>query len=106
MTDSMWALVYDRTKDTWEKSTGLRREQVERPRLDPSKDYRDGGKVLIRPKLAGFCGSDRGIWFRRAFKDMIYNSLDREQRDIRVIGHELLGEVVEVGPEAAREYGF
>lgn len=106
MKDSMWALVYDRTKDAWEKSKGLRREQVERPHLDPSRDYRDAAKVLIRPKLAGFCGSDRGIWFRRAFKDMIYGSLDAEKSNIRVIGHELLGEVVEVGPEAAREYGF
>jgi len=106
MADSMWALVYDRKKDPWERSKGLRREQVERPRLDPTKDYRDGAMVVIRPKLAGFCGSDRGIWFRRAFRDMIEGSLDQEHRDIRVIGHELLGEVVEVGPEAAREYGY
>ncbi|HME92430.1 MAG TPA: zinc-binding dehydrogenase [Myxococcaceae bacterium] len=106
MADSMWALVYDRKKDPWERSKGLRREQVERPRLDPTKDYRDGAMVVIRPKLAGFCGSDRGIWFRRAFRDMIEGSLDQEHRDIRVIGHELLGEVVEVGAEAAREYGY
>lgn len=106
MADSMWALVYDRKKDPWEQSKGLRREQVERPRLDPAKDYRDGSMVVIRPRLAGFCGSDRGIWFRRAFRDMIEGSLDNEHRDIRVIGHELFGEVVEVGAEAAREHGY
>jgi len=103
---TMWALVYDRAKDAWETSRGLRREEVERPRLDPDRDYRDGAQVLIRPRYAGFCGSDRGIWFRRAFGDMIQASLDREGRDVRVIGHELLGEVVEVGPEAARDYGY
>jgi len=62
--------------------------------------------VLVKPKLAGFCGSDRGIWYRRAFHDMIFNSLDNEKRDVRIIGHELLGEIVEVGPEAAREFGY
>ncbi len=103
---TMWALVYDRAKDAWETSRGLRREEVERPRLDPNRDYRDGAQVLIRPRYAGFCGSDRGIWFRRAFGDMIQGSLDREGRDVRIIGHELLGEVVEVGPEAARDYGY
>jgi threonine 3-dehydrogenase len=102
----MWALVYDREKDPWETSKGLRREQVPKPRLDPGKDYRDAGMAIIRPRLAGFCGSDRGIWFRRAFHDMISNSLDRESGDVRVIGHELLGEVVDVGAEAAREYGI
>ena len=27
--------------------------------------------VIVKPRFAGFCGSDRGIWFRRAFGDMI-----------------------------------
>ena len=106
MADSMWALVYDRKSDPWEQTKGLRPEQVERARIDIGKDYRDASMVLIKPKLAGFCGSDRGIWYRRAFHDMIFNSLDKERRDVRVIGHELLGEVVEVGPEAAREFGY
>src|SRR5712692_8120169 len=106
MADSMWALVYDRKSEPWESSTGLRREQVPRPRLDLTKDYRDTTMVLIKPKLAGFCGSDRGIWYRRAFRDMIYGSLDKEKSETRVIGHELLGQVVEVGAEASREFGF
>ena len=106
MLERMAALVYDRSKDPWASSRGLRRQEVERPTLDPARDYRDGGHVLIRPRFAGFCGSDRGIWFRRAFGDMIGGSLDAEGRGVRVIGHELLGEVVEVGPEAARDYGY
>lgn len=106
MRDAMWALVYDRSKDPWDRSRGLRLQQVERPRLDPAADYRDSAMVLVRPRFAGFCGSDRSIWFRRAFGEMILSSLDREGKDVRVIGHELLGEVVEAGPEATRDYGY
>jgi threonine 3-dehydrogenase len=102
----MWALVYDRKKDPWERSRGLRKEEVPRPALDVSGDYRDAGMVVVKPRFAGFCGSDRGIWFRRSFGDMILSSLDKEGRDVRVIGHELLGEVVEAGPEATRDHGF
>jgi threonine 3-dehydrogenase len=106
MRDSMWALTYNRKTDPWEKTTGLRRTEVVRPILDESKDYRDSGRVLIRTRYAGFCGSDRGIWFRRAFGDMILKSLDRDKKDVRVVGHELLGDVVSVGSMAAREYGL
>ena len=67
MRDSMWALTYDRTTDPWDKSTGMRRTEVERPTLDEAKNYTDSGMVMIRTRYAGFCGSDRGIWFRRAF---------------------------------------
>lgn len=106
MRDSMAALVYDRSRDPWQSSRGLRRQDVASPHLDPDRDYRDGAQVLVKPRFAGFCGSDRGIWFRRSFGDMIGSSLDAEGRDVRVIGHELLGEVIQVGPEAARDYGY
>jgi threonine 3-dehydrogenase len=102
----MWALTYDRKTDPWEKTTGLRRTEVPRPTLNEAKDYRDSHMVLIRTKFAGFCGSDRGIWFRRAFGDMIMKSLDRDKKDVRVVGHELFGEIVSVGSMAAREHGY
>ncbi len=102
----MWALVYDRAKDPWETSTGMRRERVACPRLDPAKDYRERAWVIVKPMFAGFCGSDRGIWFRRSFGGMISRSLDELGRDMLVMGHELLGEVVEVGTDAAREFGY
>jgi threonine 3-dehydrogenase len=102
----MQALVYDRTRDPWEQSKGLRAEDVSAPVLDEKHDYRDATMALVKPRFAGFCGSDRGIWFRRAFKEMIYESLDQESRDVRVIGHELFGEVVAVGQSAARELGL
>ena len=106
MTEIMRALTYDRVKDPWDTTTGLRLQSVRRPVLDIDRDYRDGGMVLVRPLLTGFCGSDRGIWHRRSFGDMIAVSLDGEGRDVRVMGHEFLGEIVEVGPEAVRDFGY
>ena len=106
MGQEMWALVYDRSRDPWASSRGLRKQRVPRPTLDVARDYRDAAMVVVKPRFAGFCGSDRGIWFRRSFGPMIAGSLDREGKDVRVIGHELLGEVVEAGPEATRDFGL
>lgn len=112
MTDSMRALVYDRAQDPWDTTRGLRMSDVPRVVLDERANYHDRSCVLIKPRFVGFCGSDRGIWFRRAFKDMICNSLDRESKrdrapkDRRVIGHELFGEVVAVGTDARRSHGL
>jgi threonine 3-dehydrogenase len=112
MPDSMRALVYDRARDPWESSRGLRMAEVPRASLDERADYHDRSRVLVRPEYVGFCGSDRGIWFRRAFKDMITGSLDRESklarapRDQRIIGHELYGEIVALGSEAKRAHGL
>ncbi|MEB2311172.1 MAG: zinc-binding dehydrogenase [Sorangiineae bacterium] len=109
---SMQALVYDRARDPWDSSRGLRMERLPAVTLDEREDHNDRSRVLIRPHYAGFCGSDRGIWFRRAFKDMIFDSLDQEAkqagqaRDRRVIGHEVFGEVIAVGSDAERTYGL
>ena len=104
--DTMSALTYDRSTDPWETSRGLRKLEVPRPVLDSRRDPRDGSCVIIRVLYAGFCGSDRGIWFRKAFREMIHGSLDQEQQDRRIIGHELLGEIVQVGHRAQSKYGF
>jgi threonine 3-dehydrogenase len=104
--DRMWALTYDRETDPWEKTVGLRKTEVERPSIDETRDYHDRASVLVRPIMTGFCGSDRGIWFRTAFKDMIFHSLDRDHRSTRIIGHELLGKIVALGADAKRSYGL
>ncbi|WP_438005570.1 zinc-binding dehydrogenase [Sorangium sp. So ce321] len=106
MSDTMWALTYDREKDPWESTVGLVKRQVERPTLDEGKDPRDRAGVLVQPIMTGFCGSDRGIWFRTAFKDMIFRSLERDRKSTRVVGHELLGRVVALGPDARRTFGL
>jgi threonine 3-dehydrogenase len=71
MAEKMRALVYDRAKEPWESTRGLKLEEIPRVTLDERADYHDRSRVLIKPKYVGFCGSDRSIWFRRAFKDMI-----------------------------------
>jgi threonine 3-dehydrogenase len=106
MSDSMQALTYRRDTDPWETTLGLRKSEVERPVIDESKDYHDRSSVLVKPMMTGFCGSDRGIWFRKAFKDMIFKSLDRDKTDTRIIGHEVLGKIVAVGTDAKRQFGL
>jgi threonine 3-dehydrogenase len=103
--EEMWALVYDADRDKWDKSRGFRRERVLRPTIDPN-DPRDAEAVILKLKYTGFCGSDAGIWFRTSFKNMIHDSLKQEGKTTRVIGHEVLGEVVEVGAVAGAHYGY
>jgi len=101
----MSALVYDRTEGAWEETRGLTKTTVPTPELVGGVGA-DEASVIIRPLYAGFCGSDRGIWFRKAFKDMICGSLDTEVGTRRVIGHEMLGEIVASGRRAQRKYGY
>lgn len=106
MAYDMWALVFDKGKDVWEKSKGLRKVKVPRPLLDEERNPLDADNVIVKVIYSGFCGSDRGIWFRNSFKGMIYSSLKAEKKTIRILGHELLGEVVEVGSVAESHYGY
>jgi threonine 3-dehydrogenase len=62
--------------------------------------------VIIKVIYAGFCGSDRGIWNRTAFKGMIFDSLKKEGKTSRIIGHELVGEIVEIGSRVAERFGY
>jgi threonine 3-dehydrogenase len=105
MDDKMWALSFDRSREAWASSTGLVKERVPRPvLLEP--DGADRSSVIVKVKFAGFCGSDRGIWWRKAFGDMILGSLDKEGKDKRIVGHELLGEVVSMGSRVGPKYGY
>ncbi len=103
--EEMWALVYDSERDRWDKTRGFRKQKVAKPELDP-KDPLDASAVVLKVKYTGFCGSDAGIWFRSSFKSMIHDSLKAEGKTTRVIGHEVFGEVAEVGPVAEAHYGF
>jgi threonine 3-dehydrogenase len=102
----MLALVYDKSTMPWDGTRGFEKRAVRRPVLDPSVDPLDADRCIVKVIYAGFCGSDRGIWNRGAFKGMIFDSLKREQSTVRVIGHEMVGELVEVGARAASSYGF
>lgn len=104
MSDTMWALTFDRTQQDWATTTGLIKQRVPVPTLAEGGALRSHAIVKIRQ--AGFCGSDRGIWSRKSFGDMILGSLDAEEKDVRITGHELIGEIVEVGDLAAAKYGY
>ncbi len=107
MASDMWALTFDRRRESWDTSSGMVRERVPKPVIDESVDGgSDAKNVLLRVIYAGFCGSDRGIWWRKAFGDMVSNSLDEDGADRRIFGHELLGEIVEVGSGVTAKYGY
>lgn len=102
---TMGALTFDRAREEWSRSTGLVKDVVPTPRLD-EPDGADRSHVLIEVMYAGFCGSDRGIWWRKAFGDMILGSLAEEGRTTRIVGHELLGRIVAMGDRVAEKYGY
>lgn len=102
----MQALTFDRTREQWANSTGLVKERITVPELVDPTSGRDRASVIIKVHYAGFCGSDRGIWWRKAFGDMILGSLDEEGQDKRVVGHELLGEVIALGDRAKGKYAL
>ncbi|PID81802.1 theronine dehydrogenase [bacterium DOLZORAL124_64_63] len=102
----MKCLVYDKASMPWEKSRGFQLREMPTPSLDERVDPSDAENVIIKIIYAGFCGSDRGIWNRTAFKGMIFDSLKREKATVRVIGHEMVGEIVAVGSGVTPHYGY
>src|SRR3989344_2600234 len=91
------ALTLDIKKDGWEKSKGFFLRDIPMPTLDEKKDPADAVSVILKVRYAGFCGSDRGIWYRNAFRDMIHDSLAQAGETTRGLGHEVVGEIVEAG---------
>jgi threonine 3-dehydrogenase len=104
--DTMQALTYDRFTMPWLESEGLEQTDEPIPYLDPANNDDDEDCALVQVMYAGVCGSDRGIWYRQAFGDMILNSLEAEKKRRRIVGHEVLGRIVEIGGRAEREFGY
>ncbi len=102
----MWALTYSPAKDPWETTKGFFKRRVPAPVLDEQKDPRDTSMAIVKVKLAGVCGSDRGIWFRHALRDLIQDSLQQELKEERIIGHEFLGEVAAIGTDASQKFNI
>ena len=91
------ALTLDLEKDGWEKSRGFVMRSVPMPVLDEKKNLEDATCVILKIRYAGVCGSDRGLWYRTAFKDLIHSSLKKEKSSMRITGHEFVGEIIEAG---------
>lgn len=99
----MLALTFDAAREDWASSTGMVLEEVERPTLSSRQDQ---SCVIVKVHYAGFCGTDRGIWARKAMGDMVLGSLQDEGRTRRIFGHEMLGEIVEVGEKVTHKYRY
>ncbi len=104
MAKMVQALTLDIKKDGWERSRGFVMRKVPMPTLDEKKNPEDALAVILKMKYAGVCGSDRGLWHRTAFRDLVHDSLKREKKTLRVTGHEFVGEIIEVGSMVQRLY--
>ncbi len=100
------ALTFDTKLDGWERSRGFFKRRIPMPTLNERKDPRDAVSVLIEVKYAGVCGTDRGIWAREVFHDLICNSLAKEAKSQRIIGHEFVGKIVGAGSQVESLYGI
>ncbi|MFA6908899.1 MAG: alcohol dehydrogenase catalytic domain-containing protein [Patescibacteria group bacterium] len=101
----MHAFTYN-TSDPWETTKGLKKTIVADPVLDEKNRPDEKDWVIVKLKTAGVCGSDRGIWFRTAFRDNIFESLKREQKSQRIVGHEFFGEIVEIGSAVEKNFSY
>ncbi len=105
MSDStIKALTLDIEKDGWDKSRGFVMREVPMPILDEKANPEDALCVILKVRYAGVCGSDRGLWYRTAFKDLVHDSLKREGKTMRITGHEFVGEIVQMGSMVKRLY--
>lgn len=102
----MKALTLNCTEETWETTKGLVMADVPKPALDERRRPLDAESAIIKVKYAGFCGSDKGIWFRSSFKDLIFKMLNQDGRERLILGHEMLGEIVEAGSHLHTLFGL
>lgn len=102
----IYALTFDAKLDGWENSKGFVKRKIPMPALNEQKEPQDAVAVLIRVKYAGVCGSDRGIWNREVFYSLLHDSLKREGKTQRIVGHEFVGEVIEAGLQVENLYGI
>lgn len=99
----MQALACKNPSTAWGASKGFVRVEAPTPALHEPEDAES---VILRVRFAGVCGSDRGIWFRESFKDMIVSSTAAQGQDRRIVGHECFGEIVDAGLRVKEKYGF
>ncbi|OGH64707.1 MAG: hypothetical protein A2821_04635 [Candidatus Magasanikbacteria bacterium RIFCSPHIGHO2_01_FULL_41_23] len=91
------ALTLDIKTDGWTTSRGFIKRQIAMPELDETNNPVDALSVIVKVKYAGMCGSDRGIWTRVAFTEMFAGALAKQNKTLRILGHEFVGEVVAAG---------
>ncbi|MEK7083868.1 MAG: alcohol dehydrogenase catalytic domain-containing protein, partial [Patescibacteria group bacterium] len=98
------ALTLDLVQDGWETSRGFVKREIPMPTLNEKDHPQDALSVIVKVMYAGVCGSDRGMWHRQAFTEMFKNALAKEEKTLRILGHEFVGEVVAAGSLVSSTY--
>lgn len=95
----MKALIFDMDSQEWATSRGFELRDVDMPVLDELQNPSDADHVIIKIHYAGVCGTDRGIWHRRAFRNQILESIAGQGMDkqYRIMGHEFFGDIIARG---------
>lgn len=93
----MQALLLEVNRGNWSTTKGYRLGEAPVPVLNEKNDPKDAQRVILEPIFGGVCGTDKGIWFRKAFKESILHHMEEDKRSYRVAGHETLGRIVELG---------
>jgi threonine 3-dehydrogenase len=102
----MKALVLETNRDTWSQQKGYELRDVPAPELNEGKNSLDAKNVILEPIYAGVCGTDKGIWFRKAFRDSILQHLEQDKKKSYIMGHEVLARIVEVGSDVKKAGRF
>lgn len=102
----MKALILPVNRTTWATTKGYELRDVPAPELNEKADPADADRVLLEPVYAGVCGTDKGIWFRKAFREGILHHLEQDKRDYFVMGHEALARIVELGSNVKKAGRF
>ena len=102
--DSMWALVV--RADQWAGGRGFAKTRAARPTLDEVSRPQDAQHVIVQVLYAGVCGTDRGIYERTSLGGTILRSLEREGQNERIVGHELVGRIAQLGSDVDGEFGY
>jgi len=102
----MKALILPVNRQTWSTTKGYELAEIDAPSLDESRQAADANSVLVEPIYSGVCGTDKGIWFRKAFREGILSHLEQDKRDYYVAGHETLARITALGSNVKREGRF
>lgn len=97
----MKSLVLSVDRNTWESTKGYKLETVAEPELKESANPDDANAAIIEPIFAGVCGTDKGIWYRKAFREPILKYLEKDGVNFRIAGHEMIGRIQALGSKAA-----
>ena len=65
----MKALILSVNRQNWSTTKGYELKDVPAPVLNEGANKEDAQRVLIEPIFGGVCGTDKGIWFRKAFRE-------------------------------------